>query len=243
MKDRSREGRVAARVAQAVRWATVDAVELRNVTKTYGPVRALVGVSCRFEAGRVTVVRGPNGSGKSTLLSVVATLTRPTSGVVDHGALGGGRAAVRRTLGWVGHESLCYPDLTGRENIELAARLHGRDAAQAYVRAVERFDLGAFGDRPFRTYSRGQRQRVALGRALVHEPRLLLLDEPTTGLDTQGAARLRAVVSEEARRGAVVVVVTHDDAFAGAMGGPVVTLDRGRIVSGGAPTPGAGSPA
>lgn len=215
----------------------VSVVELRNVTKTYGPVRALVGVSCRFESGQVTVVRGPNGSGKSTLLAIVGTLARPTSGVVDHGALGGGRAAVRRTLGWVGHESLCYPDLTGRENIELAARLHGRDGAEAYARAVERFELGAFGERPVRTYSRGQRQRVALARALVHEPQLLLLDEPTTGLDAQGAARLRAVVAEEARAGAVVVVVTHDEAFAGAMGGSVVALDRGRIVSGGTRRP------
>jgi len=220
----------------------VVVVELRNVTKTYGPVRALVGVSCRFEAGQVTVVRGPNGSGKSTLLAMVGTLARPTSGVVDHGALGAGRAAVRRTLGWVGHESLCYPDLTGRENIELAARLHGRDGAEAYARAAERFELGAFGERPVRTYSRGQRQRVALARALVHEPRLLLLDEPTTGLDAQGAARLRSVVADEARDGAVVVVVTHDDAFAGAMGGPVVALDRGRVVSGGARMPDARPP-
>src|SRR5262249_14112623 len=102
-------------------------VELRNVTKTYGPVRALVNVSAAFEGGKVTAVTGPNGSGKSTLLSLVGTLARPTSGKVLHGALGHSRKDVRAALGWVGHASLCYGDLTGRENIELAARLHGID--------------------------------------------------------------------------------------------------------------------
>jgi ABC-type multidrug transport system ATPase subunit len=210
-------------------------VELRNVTKTYGPVRALMGVSCRFTASTVSVVRGPNGSGKSTLLAIVGTLTRPTSGKVDHGELGRRRAMVRGTLGWLGHESLCYPDLTGRENIELAARLQGRDARRAFGRVVERFELEAFVERPMRTYSRGQRQRVALARALVHEPRLLLLDEPTTGLDARGAERLRRVVTEEAARGAIVVVVTHDGPFADALGGHTVTLERGRVVSDEAP--------
>jgi heme exporter protein A len=185
----------------------------------------------------VSVVRGPNGSGKSTLLAIVGTLTRASSGKVDHGVLGARRAVVRCTLGWLGHESLCYPDLTGRENIELAARLQGRDAHRAYGRAVERFGLEAFAERPVRTYSRGQRQRVALARALVHEPRLLLLDEPTTGLDPSGAKRLTEVVAEEAHRGAVVVVVTHDGPFADAVGGHVVTLERGRVVSDESPRP------
>jgi heme exporter protein A len=207
-------------------------VELRNVTKTFGPVRALVGVSCRFDGGAVSVVRGPNGSGKSTLLGIVGTLTRPSSGIVDHGELGARRPAVRRALGWLGHESLCYLDLSGRENIELAARLHGRDTRGAFARAAERFGLGAFADRAVRTYSRGQRQRVALARALVHEPRLLLLDEPTTGLDRVGSEQLAVVVREEAVRGAVVVVVTHDAAFADAVGDHVVSLERGRTVSG-----------
>ncbi len=206
------------------------AVHLRHVTKTYGSVRALVGVSCSFVEGRVTVIRGPNGSGKSTLLSLVATLTRPTSGHLDHGALGRTRAEVRRTLGWLGHESLCYPDLTARENIELAAALHACDPGEAFARASARFDLGAFAERPARTYSRGQRQRMALARALVHSPRLLLLDEPTTGLDATTTARLVTVVREEAEGGAIIVVVTHDPAFAEAMAGDEMNLERGRRV-------------
>jgi heme exporter protein A len=137
-------------------------------------------------------------------------------------------------LGWVGHESLCYAELTGRENIELAARLHGLDADRAFESARSRFKLEAFAERPFRTYSRGQRQRVALARALVHAPRLLLLDEPTTGLDTAGVETLRALVREEADRGAAVVVVTHDEPFARAAGDLRIVLEKGRLAEVGA---------
>jgi heme exporter protein A len=204
-------------------------VELRAVTKAFGAVRALVGVTATFEAGKVSVVTGPNGSGKSTLLAIVGTVARVTSGVVDHGALGRTRAEVRSVLGWLGHESLCYPDLTGRQNIELAAKLHGRDPAEAFASAARRFGLGPYAERPVRTYSRGQRQRVALARALVHGPRLLLLDEPTTGLDLESAERLAAVVREEALGGAVVVVVSHDLEFANKIGDIRLQLDRGRV--------------
>jgi heme exporter protein A len=205
-------------------------VTLTGVTKSFPPaVRALRGVSVRFEASKVSVVLGANGSGKSTLLSIVGTLARPTSGKVSHGALGKTRESVRRTLGWLGHDALCYADLTGRENIELAARLHGLAVDQAFEAARERFELGAFAERPFRTYSRGQRQKVALARALVHTPKLLLLDEPTTGLDKPSVDRLLEVVRAEAAGGAIVVVVTHDDAFAAAAGDERVVLERGAI--------------
>jgi ABC-type multidrug transport system ATPase subunit len=205
-------------------------ITVRNVSKTYGPVRALANVSCVFSSGTVTVIRGPNGSGKSTLLSIVGTLTRPTSGTVEHGLPGGDRAAIRSVLGWAGHESLCYADLSGRRNIELSARLYCCDPWEACRRATERFELSSFLDRPVRTYSRGQRQRVALARALVHEPQILLLDEPTAGLDSSAGNTLIRVLRKEASRGAAVIVVTHDSAFAEAVGGPVVTLERGRRV-------------
>ena len=221
-----KEERQAARVADT---GSEVRVELRAVTKTYGPVRALVGVTVEFVAGRVSMVVGPNGSGKSTLLSILGTLTRPTSGKVSHGSLGRTREQVRTVLGWVGHDSLCYADLTGRENIELAARLHGLPPHPAFESARARFELGSFAQRPFRTYSRGQRQRVALARALVHSPKLLLLDEPTTGLDTKSIEALREVLKDEASRGAVVVVITHDEGFASAAGDVRVALDRGRI--------------
>jgi ABC-type multidrug transport system ATPase subunit len=207
------------------------AIRLENVSKTFGPVRALVGVSWQLDQGRVNVVRGANGSGKSTLLAILATLIKPTSGRVDHGELGRTRAEVRRSVGWVGHESLCYPDLTGRENIELAARLHDGDWRTAFAQAVERFDLGGFAGRAVRTYSRGQKQRIALARALVHRPRLLLLDEPTSGLDSAARARLSDVVREELAGGATIVAVTHDTDFANNIGGHEILLERGRLQS------------
>jgi heme exporter protein A len=205
-------------------------VELAFVTKTYPPaVRALRGVSAQFVGGKVSVVLGANGSGKSTLLAIVGTLAAATSGKVSHGTLGKTREAVRRDLGWVGHDALCYADLTGRENIELAARLHGVPVDAAFETARERFMLAAFAERPFRTYSRGQRQRVALARALVHNPLLLLLDEPTTGLDKGGVAVLEDVLRAESKRGAVVIVVTHDEGFAQAVGDERLVLERGEV--------------
>jgi ABC-type multidrug transport system ATPase subunit len=202
---------------------------LEGVGKTYGPVRALSGVSLTFSRASVTVVMGANGSGKSTLLALLGMLTKPTSGRIDHGQFGRTRTEVRRRLGWLGHETLCYPDLTGIQNIEFAARLYGCDPAAAVSRARARFDLGTFVERPLRTYSRGQRQRVALARALVNAPTLLLLDEPASGLDGESSARLEAVVREEASHGALVVVASHDGGLAERMGATVVTLDRGRL--------------
>lgn len=208
-----------------------DVVRLHSVTKVFGTVRALVGVSAEFRAGVVTVVEGSNGSGKSTLLALVGTLARPTSGSVDHASLGRSSSAVRSVLGWVGHETLCYGELTGRENVELAAKLHGLPAAAAFEHASRRFELDAFAARPVRTYSRGQRQRIALARALVHGPKLVLLDEPTAGLDESSTKALERVVAEEAARGAIVVVVTHDRGFAERLGGERIALQRGRRVA------------
>ena len=208
-------------------------IELTNVTKTYGPVRALVGRLVR--ASRTG--QRDRRPGTERLGEVDAARHRRDARarhvrVGSITATSGGRAPrCVAALGWVGHESLCYPDLTGRENIELAARLHGQDPRTAFARASQRFDLGAFADRPVRTYSRGQRQRVALARALVHAPRLLLLDEPTTGLD---AAARRPVDLRRRRGGAtggIVVVVTHDMGFADAVGSQVIALERGRRVN------------
>jgi heme exporter protein A len=204
---------------------------LEGVTKTFGPVRALVGVTLEVAFGVTTVIEGPNGSGKSTLLGILGTLSRPTSGFVDHSALGTTLEAIRTSIGWVGHESLCYGDLSGRENIELAARLQGKDPMRAFEAARARFDLGVFAERLVRTYSRGQKQKIALARAVVHAPKLLLLDEPTSGLDAAAQARLVDLVKEEAARDAAVVVVTHDAGFAEAVDGVRHRMERGRLLA------------
>lgn len=209
----------------------MSTIALHAVTKVYGPVRALRGVTLEVAEGEVLAVLGHNGAGKSTLLSILGTLTTPTSGRVDFGPLGRDRPEVRRKLGWLGHETLCYADLTGRENVSFAAQLYGV-SAHAVTSVVDRFGMGAYADRPLRTCSRGQRQRIALARALVHDPKLLLLDEPTTGLDAEGLQKLVAIIGDVRARGAFVVVVTHDEAFATALSARCVTLERGAIRGG-----------
>jgi ABC-type multidrug transport system ATPase subunit len=205
------------------------AIELRKVTKSFGPVRALVGVSLTIEAGEPLAVLGSNGSGKSTLLAILSTLMKPSSGEISFGELGKTSEDVRGILGWVGHDLLCYPDLTGRENVELAASLAGISVNGAYAAVEARFGLSQFQDRTLRTYSRGQRQRIALARALVGSPQLLLLDEPTTGLDAAGVSKLGSVLQEERARGTTVVIVTHDAAFAAEHCARSVTIERGVI--------------
>jgi len=207
----------------------VVGVVLDRLGCVFGTTVALRGVSGEFEAGVVHMIVGSNGSGKSTLLRAVGATLRPSSGqVLYRPAMS--LSAVRREVGWVSHETLVYPDLSGRENVELAARLYGLDAAGAWASVQSRFGLGKFADRPVRTNSRGQRQRVAMARALVHDPSLVLLDEPGTGLDEEGMAILRAVVSQEVERRKVVLMVSHDAEAFRSLPQKLWRLDRGRWV-------------
>jgi ABC-type multidrug transport system ATPase subunit len=206
-------------------------VVARGIVKSYGATVALRGVDAVLEAAKVTLIEGSNGSGKSTLLGIVGTVIRATAGTVDYEPLGEDRTQVRAEIGWLSHETLAYPDLTGRQNVELIARFHGLDAADAWARAEERFELGAFARRPLRTCSRGQRQRVALARALIHAPSLVLLDEPTAGLDRSGVQRLIAVVEEEVRRGAAVAVVSHEPEIFKDQASARIVLERGRVIT------------
>lgn len=207
-------------------------VVVRRVLKTYGSTAALRGVDATFTGGGVTLIEGANGSGKSTLLGILGTVIKPSSGTVEYDPLGTDAAAARGSIGWLSHETLSYPDLTGRQNIELAARAHGISAEAAWRSAQARFELAAFAERPLRTCSRGQRQRIALARALVHEPSLVLLDEPTTGLDKPGVARLLKILDEEVARGAIVVVVSHEPEAFRERATARVVLERGRVISG-----------
>lgn len=160
---------------------------------------------------------------------MIGTLIQPTTGSVDYGSLGATSQAVRSRLGWLGHETLCYPDLTGRENVELSARLAGVDAAVAWKKAADRFAFGPVASRPVRTMSRGQRQRFALARALTNQPQLLLLDEPSTGLDVEGVDRLVSVLEAETARGVSVLVVTHDVKLSDRLNAKTFQMDRGRL--------------
>jgi heme exporter protein A len=208
----------------------------------YGRQRALHPVDLTLRAGEAVALLGPNGAGKSTLVGILATLIPPSAGAVTYG----GHEAdgdTRRAIGVIAHESLCYGDLTGRENVRFFAQLYGVERpAERADELLERVGLtNEAGERAARTYSRGMLQRLALARALVHRPRLLLADEPFTGLDRAGVELLGKLLAEERASGAMVLVVTHDfDAVAG-VADRVVVLARGRIVhDAAAPPTGAG---
>jgi len=206
-----------------------SSVEARGIVKMYGPTRALAGVDLELPAGCVTVIEGPNGAGKSTLLEILSLLSRPTRGVLRFGKYEGwrDRQLLRGTLGVLAHAAMLYPDLTGHENLTLFARMYG--VAETRVAQLgERFETTGFWQRPTRTYSRGQLQRVALARALLHAPRLLLLDEPSTGLDLRATERLVEAVIAERARGAIVALVTHDAALTDRIADRRVRLTRGR---------------
>lgn len=210
----------------------ITRVITKGLVKTYGFTVALRGVDVTIDRAQLTLIEGANGSGKSTLLGILGTVVRPSAGTIVYEPLGDDLDDVRHEVGWLSHESLTYPDLSGRKNIELVASLVGIPLHDAWDRVAERFELGAFVSRPVRTYSRGQKQRVALARALVHGPSLILLDEPTTGLDKAGVKRLLSVVDDEVSRGAAVVVVSHEPELFRERAGARWVLERGRVVGG-----------
>lgn len=190
--------------------AAFATIEGRGVGKVYGRERALHAVDFRLRAGEGAALLGPNGAGKTTLVSILATLSRPTSGAVR---FDGERASARHRggIGVIAHESLCYGELSARENLAFFATLHAVPEPRARIAVLlDRVGLTDAADRPARTFSRGMLQRLAVARALLHAPCLLLLDEPFTGLDRDGSAMLTALLAEEKRRGAMLLIVTHD---------------------------------
>jgi ABC-type multidrug transport system ATPase subunit len=208
----------------------IERIVVESVTRTFGAVAALRSVSITFRAGELVTLEGSNGAGKSTLLSLLATAIRPTLGRIVYEPLGEDLEEVRHELGWVAHDSLCYRELTGRENVELAAELYGGDRKTAWERTADRVEARAFGERPFGTLSRGQRQRIALARALVHDPSVLLLDEPWTGLDPASTALLERALLAEKERGTMVILSSHAPEQAERLGARRVQLAGGRIV-------------
>jgi heme exporter protein A len=212
----------------------LDLVEIKKVAKRYGSERALAGVSLELRAGSMCALLGHNGAGKTTLLGVLSTLVRPSAGGVTYRS--GGKAVdaddVRREIGMLAHQSLCYAELSALENLQLFAGLYDVDGSAAAIKAVlDRVGLEERArTRAARTYSRGMMQRLALARALLTKPSLLLLDEPFTGLDRGGALSLGEQLGELKASGAIVVVVTHDlEAIAGRTD-HIAILRRGGLV-------------
>lgn len=211
--------------------AVVSRIELRGVTRLFGANVALRSVDVSFEPGTISLVRGPNGAGKSTLMSIVGTILTPTVGKVIYAPLGASRRRVRQHIGRVAHDCHCYNELSGRENVELTARLYGVDPGEAWRRTSERVEARRFGSQPVGTLSRGQRQRIALARALVHNPAILLLDEPLSGLDTKSVVRMERILREERDRGTIVIVISHMQGIAERLEGRRINMRAGRIHS------------
>jgi heme exporter protein A len=190
----------------------VALLEARGLQRSFGRVRILRGVSLSLRAGEALAIIGPNGAGKTTLLRLLAGLLRPTAGDIHllGRPLARGSDAARSAIGLLSHQSLLYDDLTLLENLTFAARLYALDhPVEAAVFALQAAGLGKHGAELPRQLSRGLLQRTALARALVHSPRVLLLDEPFTALDSAAAERLRSDLRTRLEQGAGLIVVTH----------------------------------
>ena len=210
-----------------------DTLRVDDVTRVFGRRRAVAHVSFEAPAGSIVGLLGHNGAGKSTLLAMLATLMRPTSGCIVYGShtLDAAGARLRSTIGILGHDLFLYPELTARENLAFFAGLYGDPHPDGTVTsALAQAGLADRGDDPVSSFSRGMRQRVALERALIHRPRLVLLDEPFTGLDDASASALLARLRALRDSGAIVVVATHDLDLAEGLLDQVLFLRDGRVV-------------
>jgi heme exporter protein A len=206
-------------------------VEAAGLSRAFGARRAVEGVTFALRGGESLALFGPNGAGKTTLLRMLAGLLRPTAGEARIGgvALPGG-AAARRRVGLISHQSMLYAALSARENVEFAARLHGvAEPAVAAERALAAMRVEDRADAPVRLLSRGLQQRVSIARAMVHAPDVVLLDEPFTGLDENGARALTATLETLAASGAALVLVTHNLAEGLALATHVAVMRSGRL--------------
>ena len=209
-----------------------DRVAVADVSRHFGRRKAVSRISFVAPQGAILGLLGPNGAGKSTLLSMLATLLRPTLGAITYGDLDAAAhgPVLRGRIGVLGHDLFLYPELTARENLAFFAGLYGlRDPEDAAGSALVRAGLADRADDPVSSFSRGMRQRVALERALIHEPRLVLLDEPFTGLDEASASALLDRLRRLRDAGAIVILATHDLDLADGLLDRAVFLKDGRM--------------
>jgi heme exporter protein A len=209
-----------------------SAIEVEKLTKSFGHQVALRGVDLRVVEGEFLTLFGPNGAGKTTLMRIVASLTRPTGGTVCVRGEDLSKAAtsVRRHIGLISHNPLLYGDLTPDENLRFFSRMYDLPDSTARIDAVlEQVGLAARRRDPVRTFSRGMVQRLAIARAILHDPSIMLLDEPYTGLDLQAADMLRSVLQELAASNRTVILTTHNLEQGLEMCDHAAILNRGRL--------------
>lgn len=209
------------------------AVVVEGLTKNFGYFPALRGVDLKLLQGRFLTIVGPNGAGKTTLLRILATLAKPSSGQARLLGLDLRKDGleIRRIIGVVLHQTLLYPELTAEQNLRFYGRLHGvahlEDRLQEIAQAV---GLAHRLKDPVRTFSRGMQQRLAIARAILHQPSIMLLDEPDTGLDLEAAARLKAILRGDGSQPRTVLMTTHNLERGLQICDQVAIMNRGRIV-------------
>lgn len=216
------------------------AIRITGLGKAFGRTPVLRGVDLEVPWGQVLTLLGPNGSGKTTLIKILATLTKADSGDVTVGGMDLSRAGqkVRRIVGAVTHDPLLYDELTGRENLRFFVRLFGLSGGEERIAgAADRLGVGDRLDQRVATLSHGLRKRFSIARALLHDPAILLLDEPESGLDQEALGLLDAVVTDKTNPLRTVVMTTHSLDRAIALGERMAILANGRLAyqeSGGA---------
>ncbi|MGQ9517751.1 MAG: heme ABC exporter ATP-binding protein CcmA [Anaerolineae bacterium] len=208
------------------------AVEARGITKAFGRYRVLRGVDLRIAPGEFLALLGPNGAGKTTFLRILATLSRPTDGRawINGQPLDGDTRRVRRQIGLVSHQTFLYGDLTAEENLRFYGRLYQvSDLEERIAALLQRMGLYERRHDPVRTFSRGMQQRLSIARAVLHDPPVLLLDEPDTGLDQQAARMLRKLLSVMDAEQRTILMTTHQLERAREMSTRVAILAGGQI--------------
>jgi heme exporter protein A len=206
-------------------------IDAKHLRKTFAWTPVLQDISCQIGPGAIVSIFGPNGAGKTTFLRILATLLQPSAGALRLFGQPPTDAAVRRRLGFLGHESFLYPDLTAEENLTFYGHAYQVENTPARIDAIlKEVGLHQWRKTPVRIFSRGMEQRLSLARALLHDPELLLFDEPYTGLDTRGVKTLQTVLTTAKERGKTVVLTTHDFTLGLEVSSRALILQRGRII-------------
>ncbi|MGD8752652.1 MAG: heme ABC exporter ATP-binding protein CcmA [Anaerolineales bacterium] len=209
-------------------------IEVRKLVKRFGLKTVLRGMEFHVEEGEFVALLGPNGAGKTTFLRILASLSRPTLGDVRIGGfrLPNQAAAVRRRLGVVSHQPLLYGDLTAEENLRFYGLMYSLpNLEKRVIEVLEQVGLAPRRRDLVRTFSRGMQQRLAIGRAVLHDPDVMLFDEPHTGLDQDASAMLDSVLQEVAAQGRTVVMTSHDLARSADLASRYDVLSRGTIAA------------
>ena len=209
-------------------------IEIENVVKEFGRKGVINGIDLRIEKGDYLVILGPNGAGKTTLLKLISTLLRPSDGTIkiDGYDVKEDGLEVRRRIGVLGHVSYLYDELSAFENLRFYAKMYGVTLGLEEIKAVlSRVKLAHRMNDLVGTYSRGMKQRLAIARAIIHKPKILLLDEPYTGLDLNGRKILTDMLREFQKQGITTVMVTHDIERGYEMGNRLAVIIDGKIAA------------